>query len=145
MSVTNKFHLMKEQLFKKLETLSDDMALNDKEYDAQFSIISKQIDQLTNAEYESQAIELHPNTWFQSFLSSFSDCSHKRITLKQANIFIRNLKQIETHSNYNSFHSKTYTVSYTYLGKYNNKVYKLEVFSDCGYLTITEETIITFI
>lgn len=98
--------------------------------------LNKKINIAIEAEYDAKVLPINPNSWMKSFLKSFNDCHKKRITLKQAEIFKKNMKHTSTKHNTNSYHSKTYVSSENYTGQYNGKIYDISIFKDCGYLTI---------
>lgn len=93
-----------------------------------------------DADWDSKTKEIsNINNWTKDFINSFTDCHKKKISIKQANVFERILYHDESKYDYCSFSSKSY-VSYTlYHGLYNDKIYELKLFSNCGYLTIRDK------
>lgn len=117
-------------------------AMTEEEEDALFDALSASIEQTITAEYDAQVVSFRPNEWAQTFLSSFSDCKSKPITLKQAGVFERMLPFYEQKHCFSSFHGKSFVNGCEYMGEYKGKIYKLSLFSNCAYLTIRDKVIV---
>lgn len=100
--------------------------LTDEEFDNQLKQLSDQSLNATTALYDSQVKQIRkPNEWIETFLKSFKHCESKKITTRQANIFYKLGEQWEAGRN---------SIEYRFI--YQDNVYIISVFTDCGYLTI---------
>ena len=126
---------LNKQFFELLENGANDDILDELENKI------KELDRLSGIalqnEFDNNIKEItYLNDWTKNFLKSFEDCKSKRISSKQAEIFKNILHYIDTKSDFDSFHSTVRNKSTFHNGIYNNKIYELKVFCDCGYVTI---------
>ncbi|HHT96654.1 MAG TPA: hypothetical protein GXZ90_02010 [Clostridiales bacterium] len=126
---------LNQQFFELLENGANDTILDNLENEI------KELDRLSSIalqeEIDSKIKNItNLNNWTKNFLESFENCKGKKITTKQTEIFKKMLHYDYTKSDFNSFYSTSKPKFGFYSGIYNNKIYELKAFSDCGYLTI---------
>ena len=126
---------LNKQFFELLENGANDDILD--ELENKIKDLDKKSSIALQNDVDSDIKEItYLNDWTKSFLESFQNCKGKRITSKQANIFKNILHYVNTKSDFDSFHSTVRNKSTFHNGIYNNRIYELKFFCDCGYITI---------
>ncbi|OMD67621.1 hypothetical protein [Paenibacillus odorifer] len=115
--------------------------ITEEEEEKLYKELNDKISQAIEAEYDAKLKVIRTNEWANQFLMSFEKCNSKKISLKQVEVFEKNMSNVKMKSDFNTFHGTARSRKMC-SGIYEGKVYEISIFHDCGYLTVRDTVVI---